>query len=90
MMHLKATDHYRIDPLDVNDEINNPTTDLPDTDGDVNDGGDVDYRDAVSFGAATIDFDGIDDYLDSAQILNGNSAASIMAWIKLSDPNFED
>ncbi|MGH1387659.1 lectin-like domain-containing protein [Kordia sp.] len=32
--------------LDVNDAINDPTTDLPDSDGDVLTGGDVDYRDA--------------------------------------------
>ncbi len=58
------------DPLDVNDEIDNPSTDLPDTDGDLGTfGGDVDYRDATTFGSATIDFDGVDDYLDSAQIL---------------------
>jgi len=74
------------DPRDVNDDINNPSTDLPDTDGDLGAfGGDVDYRDASTFGSATIDFDGIDDYLDSAQILDGKSAASIMGWIKLDD-----
>jgi len=33
------------DGYDVNDEINTPSTDLPDTDIDVNSGGDVDYRD---------------------------------------------
>ena len=79
------------DPLDVNDEIDNPSTDLPDADGDLGTfGGDVDYRDASNFGSATIDFDGIDDYLDSAQILDGKSSASIMAWIKLADDDFEE
>ena len=74
------------DPLDVNDEIEDPEFDLPDTDEDVRDfGGDVDYRDATTFGSATIDFDGVDDYLDSAQILDGKSSATIMAWIKLND-----
>ncbi len=74
------------DPLDVNDEIENPATDLPDSDDDLGTfGGDVDYRDASNFGSATIDFDGIDDYLDSAQILDGKSSATIMAWIKLND-----
>ena len=34
-----------VDDVDVNDEINIPFIDLPDTDIDVNDGGDVDYRD---------------------------------------------
>jgi hypothetical protein len=31
--------------FDVNDNINNPSTDLPDTDNDLNTGSDVDYRD---------------------------------------------
>jgi len=33
------------DGFDVNDEINIPSLDLPDADGDVNTGGDLDYRD---------------------------------------------
>ncbi len=33
---------------DVNDNINTPSTDLPDTDTDVNTGGDVDFRDAIN------------------------------------------
>ncbi|MBT8394996.1 MAG: T9SS type A sorting domain-containing protein, partial [Bacteroidia bacterium] len=76
-----------LDPLDVNDDIDDPKDSiLPDSDGDIFDvNGDLDYRDAVSFGAATIDFDGIDDYLDSANILNGGGSATIMAWIKLKD-----
>lgn len=79
------------DPLDVNDEIDNPATDLPDSDSDLGTfGGDVDYRDASNFGSATIDFDGIDDYLDSAQILDGKSSATLMAWIKLKDQNFDE
>ncbi len=79
------------DPLDVNDEIENPSSDLPDTDGDLLEPfGDVDYRDASTFGSATIDFDGIDDYLDSAQILDGKTSATLMAWIKLSDPAFDE
>ncbi|KGL63876.1 choice-of-anchor D domain-containing protein [Polaribacter sp. Hel1_85] len=34
-----------LDGYDVNDEINNPATDLPDTDDDIPNGGNVDYRD---------------------------------------------
>ncbi|MEM9051146.1 MAG: PA14 domain-containing protein [Bacteroidota bacterium] len=33
------------DGFDVNDEIDNPSADLPDSDGDIGSGGDVDYRD---------------------------------------------
>jgi len=75
------------DPLDVNDDIDDPANSvLPDSDDDLGTfGGDLDYRDASNFGSATIDFDGIDDYLDSSQILDGKSAATIMAWIKLDD-----
>ena len=74
------------DPLDVNDEIDDPKNDLPDTDGDLgNLDGDVDYRDASTFGSASIDFDGIDDNLDSAQILDEKTSATLMAWIKLDD-----
>lgn len=36
------------DGYDVNDEIETPSTDLPDEDSDVNAGGDVDFRDDVS------------------------------------------
>ena len=36
------------DGYDVNDEINSPTTDLPDTDSDITSGGNVDYRDNTS------------------------------------------
>lgn len=76
-----------LDPLDVNDDINDPATDvLPDSDNDLGSlGGDLDYRDASDFGAATIDFDGVDDYVDvdSGPILSGLTNASVMAWIKL-------
>jgi hypothetical protein len=48
--------------VDPNDEINTPSTDLPDDDGDVNSGGDVDYRDNLS--GLDTDGDGIIDTVD--------------------------
>ncbi len=51
-----------INDADVNDEINTPSTDLPDTDSDVNTGGDVDFRDVVT--GLDSDGDGIPDIVD--------------------------
>ncbi|NJX15977.1 hypothetical protein HC176_10810, partial [Tamlana crocina] len=56
--------------LDVNEDIENPSNlaILPDADGDLFTGGDLDYRDLFDVNppsSATIDFDGVDDYLDS-------------------------
>ncbi len=79
---------------DVNDEITTGTeTELlveliasfKDFDSDIPLGGDLDYRDAIDvyFESATIDFDGLDDYVDSEQILGGLQNATIMAWVKL-------
>lgn len=48
--------------VDPNDEINDPTTDLPDGDSDVNSGGDVDYRDNLA--GTDTDGDGIIDTVD--------------------------
>ncbi len=64
---------------------------LPDTDGDIAAGGDVDYRDGldVFYSSASIDFDGVDDYMDSDLDLDGMTQATIMAWVKL-DSAFED
>ncbi|NND09729.1 MAG: T9SS type A sorting domain-containing protein [Flavobacteriaceae bacterium] len=77
--------------FDVNEDIEVPATDLPDTDGDVALGGDVDYRDGldVFYSSASIDFDGEDDYMDSDLSLDGMPQATIMAWVKL-DPDFGD
>ncbi|MEW4923479.1 LamG-like jellyroll fold domain-containing protein [Algibacter sp. 2305UL17-15] len=80
------------DGFDVNDEINNPSdaSILPDTDGDLVSGGDLDYRDVFSPNPpsiATIDFDGVDDYVDSGLDLSGFSQLTAMAWVKL-DPAF--
>ncbi|XCF06244.1 LamG-like jellyroll fold domain-containing protein [Tamlana crocina] len=76
------------DPNDPNDEIDNPSdlSILPDADGDLFAGGDLDYRDLFDVNppsSATIDFDGVDDYLDSDLDLGGLTAATVMAWIKL-------
>jgi len=54
---LESIDDYS----DVNGNLNDPTT-LPDTDGDVGSGGDVDYRDTISVGDN--DGDGISDIDD--------------------------
>ncbi len=76
------------DPLDVNDEINNPSSSiLPDADTDVLSGGDLDYRDLTDFGSATLDFDGVDDYVIGEPVLvNSNQTNSdgitLMGWVK--------
>lgn len=79
------------DPLDVNDEINNPSASiLPDLDNDLNTGGDLDYRDLFNTNppaSATIDFDGVDDYLSTNSFINGNDEVSIMAWVKVDSGN---
>ena len=57
---------------DVNDEIDNPQTDLPDFDADVLLGGDLDYRDLLDLPPviAKVDFDGVDDYVHLASFSN--------------------
>ncbi|WP_339752109.1 LamG-like jellyroll fold domain-containing protein [uncultured Winogradskyella sp.] len=79
------------DSTDVNDEINNPTTSiLPDTEGDLFSGGDLDYRDLFNVNpppSATLDFDGIDDYLSGNSIINGRGQITIMAWVKIDANN---
>ena len=80
-----------IDANDVNDEINNPSASvLPDTDGDLNSGGDLDYRDLFNINPpdkATIDFDGDDDYLSGDSLLEGLDGLTIMAWVKIDPSN---
>ncbi|WP_092848967.1 LamG-like jellyroll fold domain-containing protein [Algibacter pectinivorans] len=72
---------------DVNEDIEDPTNVLvlPDTDGDLALGGDLDYRDLldVYFANGAIDFDGVDDYLDSTPFITDWTAGTIMAWIKI-------
>ncbi|MDO7171063.1 LamG-like jellyroll fold domain-containing protein [Mariniflexile sp. AS56] len=88
------TDHDGLDDsvdtttgyLDVNGTINNPST-LPDADSDVNSGGDVDFRDAVTTllnvpSNAMINFDGVDDYLSGSSFIKGLNEVTIMAWVK--------
>lgn len=86
------------DAYDVNDEIDDPTnlSILPDTDGDLINGGDLDYRDDFDtyLENATIDFDGVDDYLDTEPYIENWTAGTIMSWVKIdhtsdgSLPNF--
>ena len=78
------------DPTDVNDDINNPESSiLPDTDGDLYIGGDLDYRDDIDVyhENATIDFDGINDYLTADGFMQGQGEITIMAWIKIDPSN---
>ena len=79
------------DPNDVNDEIDNPSASiLPDVDGDLLTGGDLDYRDLFDGNPpmyATIDFDGVDDYLAAPGFINGKGEVTIMAWIKIDAQN---
>ena len=76
------------DGTDSNDEINNPSSSiLPDTDGDLNDGGDLDYRDLFNVNppvASTLDFDGINDYLTRDKFIEGRTELTAMAWVKAS------
>ncbi|NND10508.1 MAG: DUF2341 domain-containing protein, partial [Flavobacteriaceae bacterium] len=77
------------DSQDVNDEIDDPTdlSVLPDADNDLASGGDLDYRDFIDFGSATIDFDGVDDYLSTSEFLIGAQEVTAMAWIKIDPSN---
>lgn len=74
---------------DVNEDIEDPTdlSILPDSDSNLNSGGDLDYRDAavvVDYPEfASVDFDGIDDFLNGNSILDGLDEVTIMAWIKI-------
>lgn len=76
--------------FDVNEGINNPSTQLPDTDGDVASSGDVDYRDLFDVNppvSASLNFDGNDDYLSRAGFLNTLNQVSLMAWVKIDPSN---
>ncbi|WP_055434679.1 LamG-like jellyroll fold domain-containing protein [Lacinutrix algicola] len=77
-----------VNDLDYNDEIDDPTnlTVLPDADGDLFTVGDLDYRDVFNVNppsSATIDFDGIDDYLDTAPYIENWTAGTVMGWVKI-------
>ncbi|WP_452222782.1 LamG domain-containing protein, partial [Lacinutrix chionoecetis] len=73
---------------DVNEDIEDPTdlSILPDTDSDIIHGGDLDYRDNIDVyhPSASIDFDGVDDYLSAGEVLDlSTSDFTMSAWIKL-------
>ncbi len=80
---------------DVNEDIEDPTdlSILPDGDGDLLTGGDLDYRDVFDVNPpaiASIDFDGVDDYLSRAAFINGLGNVTLMAWVKSDSGNSTD
>ncbi|KJD31018.1 hypothetical protein PK35_16840 [Tamlana nanhaiensis] len=80
---------------DVNEDIEDPTnlSILPDTDGDLASGGDVDYRDNFNVNPpayASIDFDGADDYLSRTAFMQNLDQVTIMAWVKSDSGNYSD
>ncbi|WP_179343244.1 LamG-like jellyroll fold domain-containing protein [Winogradskyella ursingii] len=79
------------DSNDVNDEIDDPSSSiLPDFDGDLSFGGDLDYRDLLDINpplSATVDFDGIDDYLSGPSLISGKDQITLMAWLKIDTSN---
>ena len=72
------------DPLDVNDEIDNPSASiLPDSDSDLGSGGDLDYRDSYVGPIGMLDFDGIDDYVEvPTSLINSLDEFTISFWFK--------
>jgi hypothetical protein len=81
--------------LDINDEVTTGNvTDLTNSFGDVDSdatlGGDLDYRDLFDINPpvyASIDFDGIDDYLSRSSFIDGLTNVTIMAWVKTDSGN---
>ncbi len=78
--------------FDVNEDIEDPTdlSILPDADFDLTLGGDLDYRDMFDVNPppiASIDFDGVDDYLSRASFINGLGNVTVMAWVKTDSGN---
>ena len=81
--------------LDVNDEVSTGdiadlTASFGDVDSDATLGGDLDYRDLFDINPppiASIDFDGINDYLSRVSFINGLDHVTIMAWIKSDSGN---
>ncbi len=84
--------------LDVNDEVTNGAlAELIAVFGDVDEdaalGGDLDYRDLFDGNppaTASIDFDGVDDYLSTNAFIEGLPHVSIMAWVKTDAGNTTD
>ena len=83
---------------DVNDNINTPSTDLPDVDADVNSGGDVDFRDDVTGTDSdgdkipdTVDLDDDNDGITDAQELCGtNPGAAFVSAVLTVEVNFDN
>lgn len=66
---------------------------LTDTDNDLSSASGLDYREDlnVSYLDATIDFDGVDDYIDTDSLITNWTNDTIMSWVKIeynSDGNF--
>ena len=81
--------------VDVNEDIEDPTdlSILPDVDLDLFTGGDLDYRDYFDGNPppiATLDFDGVDDYLSRNSFIKGLTDVTIMAWVKSDTGNSTD
>ncbi|GAA3632703.1 hypothetical protein GCM10022397_17870 [Flavivirga jejuensis] len=81
--------------LDVNDEVSvgdiaDLTASFGDVDSDATLGGDLDYRDLFDINPpsiASIDFDGINDYLSRASFIDGLNHVTVMAWVKSDSGN---
>ena len=81
--------------LDINDEVSTGdvadlTSSFGDVDSDATLGGDLDYRDLFDINPpsiASIDFDGVDDYLSRASFIDGLGNVTIMAWVKTDSGN---
>ena len=81
--------------LDINDEVSTGdvadlTTSFGDVDSDATLGGDLDYRDLFDINPptyASIDFDGVDDYLSRTSFIDGSNNVTIMAWVKTDSGN---
>ncbi|WP_299548371.1 LamG-like jellyroll fold domain-containing protein [Seonamhaeicola sp.] len=84
--------------LDVNDEVTTGdvadlTNSFGDVDSDATIGGDLDYRDLFDINPpvyATIDFDGVDDYLSRTSFIDGMGTITLMAWVKTDTGNTTD
>ncbi len=84
--------------LDINDEVTvgdiaDLTASFGDVDSDATLGGDLDYRDLFDINPptiASIDFDGVNDYLSRTSFIDGANHVTIMAWIKTDSGNSTD
>ena len=84
--------------LDINDEVttgdvSDLTASFGDVDSDATLGGDLDYRDLFDINPpvyASIDFDGVDDYLSRSFFIDGLGNVTIMAWVKTDSGNTSD